>query len=116
INDPQTIESAPIPRTTRTAGPRRWRWTAKQFHKLADMGFFEDHHVELIDGELYELTINPPHNTAVCLTCTALRAVFGPGYAVRDQKSLDLGRRYQPEPDAAVVLGDPRDYATKNPT
>ncbi|HKI18317.1 MAG TPA: Uma2 family endonuclease [Isosphaeraceae bacterium] len=112
IHDPQTAPA----RGTRLQGPRRWRWTAKQFYKLADRGCFGDHKVELIDGELYELTRNPPHDTAVCLTRLALAAAFGPGYAVRDQKTLDLGRRNQPEPDTAVVRGDPRDFTTKHPT
>jgi Uma2 family endonuclease len=116
VNDPQTMKSTPIHQTAGKAGRRRWRWTAEQFHQLSNAGFFRDSHVELVNGELYELTVNPPHNVAVCLTCLALRAVFGQGFAVRDQKSLDLGRRYQPIPDAAVVVGEPRDYAAKNPT
>jgi len=114
VEEPRTAEAAP--RSRGKGGPRRWRWTARQFHKLANRGYFGDHKVELVDGELYELAKNPPHDTAVCLTRLALAAAFGPGHAVRDQKTLNLGRRNQPEPDVAVVSGDPRDYATKHPT
>jgi Uma2 family endonuclease len=98
------------------AEARRWLWTAEQHHRLAELGFYGDRHVELIDGVLYELSTNPPHETAVCLTRIALIAIFVPGHTVRDQKTLDLGRRYQPLPDVAVVIGDPRDYAIKHPT
>ena len=38
-----------------------------------NLGLFEDHHVELINGELIELTTNPPHDSAVGLTGHALR-------------------------------------------
>src|SRR5262249_47960039 len=72
-------------RTPRVAGPRRWRWTAKQYHKLANMGFFGDRKVELINGELFPLPTNPPHDTAVHLTSDALRAAFGAGYYIRAQ-------------------------------
>ncbi len=102
--------------TDRGAGARRWRWNVDEYRRLDELGFFEDHKVELINGELYELTTNPPHDTSVSLTGTALEAAFGPGYVVREEKTLDLGRRYQPHPDAAVVVGQTRDYAVKHPT
>src|SRR4051794_29773414 len=113
IDDPKTTTKS---EATRRDGPRRWRWTSQQFHRLANGGFFGDRHVELINGDLYELTTNPPHDTAVHLTVDAVKAGFGPGFTVRDQKTLDLGRRYQPQPDVAVVAGNPRDYASKHPT
>jgi len=87
-----------------------------EYRRLDDLGFFEDHNVELIDGELYELTTNPPHDTSVSLTGAALAAAFGAGYVVREEKTLDLGRRYQPHPDVVVVVGHTRDYSLKHPT
>jgi Uma2 family endonuclease len=116
VDDPRTAPMTPERRRNGKAGPRRWRWTAEQYRRLDKLGFFEDHHVELINGELIELTTNPPHDTAVGLTGHALRAAFGPEYAVREEKTLDLGRRYQPHPDVAVVVGSTRDYSTKHPT
>ncbi|MGO9470745.1 MAG: Uma2 family endonuclease [Isosphaeraceae bacterium] len=104
------------PATARGAGARRWRWNVDEYRRLDELGFFEDHKVELIDGELYELTTNPPHDTSVSLTGRALAAAFGAGYVVREEKTLDLGRRYQPHPDLAVVAGHPRDYSLKHPT
>jgi hypothetical protein len=96
-------------------GPRSWRWSADQYRRLDEMGFFEDRRVELVNGKLIVLTTNPPHDTAVTLTCSTLRGVFGPKYVVREEKTLDLGRRYQPRPDAVVVPGVERDYATVHP-
>jgi Uma2 family endonuclease len=98
-----------------TGGSRRVRWTREQFHRMADAGFFGDRHVELIGGELFEMVTNPPHETAVGLAVRAATLAFGPNFLVRDQKTLDLGRRYQPLPDVTVVTGDLRDYAAAHP-
>jgi hypothetical protein len=68
-----------------------------------------------MNGELYELTVNPPHDTGVYETFTTLWRGFGAGYAVRPRMALDLGRRYQPLPDVAVVVGAGRDYAAQHP-
>jgi Uma2 family endonuclease len=97
-------------------GPRRIRWTKKEFYRLAELGFFQDRHVELVGGELMQMTINPPHCVALGLTSDALRAAFGPGHYVRSQGVLDLAIRHQPQPDLAVVPGVPRDYASAHPT
>lgn len=98
------------------ARTHRWRWTADQYRRLDDLGFFQDRRVELVDGDLYELTTNPPHDTSVGLTGKALGAAFGSGYVIREEKTLDLGRRSQPRPDVAVVEGQPRDYSLRHPT
>jgi Uma2 family endonuclease len=82
---------------------------------MSDAGLFEDRHVELINGDLYELVVKPPHDTSVALVVEALRASFGAGYVIRDQKALDLGRRNQLIPDVAVVRGQIRDYAAVAP-
>src|SRR5207249_5136602 len=96
-------------------GPRRVRWTREEFQRMANAGFFGDRHVELIGGELFEMVTNPPHDTAVGLSAKAAEAAFGPGFLVRDQKTLDLGRRSQPLPDVVVVPGGLRDYAVAQP-
>jgi len=98
--------------------PRRdgvFRFTVNQFYKLDDLGFFEDRHVELIEGVIYEMTMKPAHATATELTDEALRTVFQGRWHVRQSKALDVGRRSLPEPDAAVVVGTIRDYAETHP-
>jgi hypothetical protein len=98
------------------AGARRWRWTADDYRRLDEMGFFQDRKVELVNGDLYELTTNPPHDTSVLLTGKALEVAFGSGYFVRQEKTLDLGRRFQPHPDDAVIQGEPRNFSASHPT
>lgn len=97
-------------------GPRRIRWTKKEFYRLAELGFFQDRRVELVGGEIMRMTINPPHCVALGLTTDALRAAFGRGYFVRSQGVLDIHIRHQPQPDVTVVSGGPRDYVSAHPT
>ena len=98
--------------------PRRdgvFRFTINQFYKLDDLGYFEDRHVELIDGVIYEMTRRPAHAVGVQLATHILIATFA-GRSVRSGLPLDVGRRSLPEPDLAVVVGGPRDYADNHPT
>jgi len=57
-----------------------------------------------------------PHATGVRLVLRALRAVFGAGWTVDSQLPVALDDYSEPEPDAAVVPGAPRDYRDAHPT
>jgi Uma2 family endonuclease len=110
-HDPRSTESEERARRVFGPGPRRLRWTADQYYRLADLGFFRNRRVELIGGDIIEMSaVKPPHSIGVDLLGDALRAAFGPGHWVRIQQPIDVGRRTQPEPDAAVVFGEARDF------
>jgi Uma2 family endonuclease len=94
---------------------RRFRFTREQYYRLGELGFITDRRVELIHGELWQMTVNPPHSISTGLVNHALSVGFGPGYWLRFNEPLDFGRRNQPQPDLAVVPGGPRDY-TSHPT
>ena len=93
-------------------------WTRDEYYKMAATGLFDrNERVELIAGEI--ITITPQdsrHATAVRLAEDAFRPAFGQGYDVRAQLPLDLSLHSQPEPDIAVVVGNPRDYRDAHPT
>jgi Uma2 family endonuclease len=94
----------------RLVAPRTYRWSRDEFHQMADLGWFDDKHVELIDGEIIEMPIaKEPHVKAVSLALRALTAAFGLGHWIRPQAGLDLDPHSEPEPDLAVVPGDIRD-------
>jgi len=98
-------------------GPRRFRWTREKYMKLAERGFFRNKRVELIHGEIIEMSpVGTWHATSVALTYRILEAIFGPVDHVRVQQQHDLGVGEQPEPDLAVVRGSPRDYMSEHPT
>lgn len=93
------------------------QWTRAEYERLVDSGFFRpDEPVELIGGQL--IVSEPqgsPHAAAVGLAGDALRAVFGRGWTVREEKPVALDDDSEPEPDLAVVPGEHRDYAGGHP-
>ncbi len=93
-------------------------FTRKEYYALDDNHFFHDQRVQLIGGVILEETavMNPPHATAIQLASHVLGLAFGVGHTVRCQLPIDLGLISEPEPDAAVVTGSPRDYSTQHPT
>lgn len=92
-------------------------WTRAEYERLVDGGFFRpDEPIELIGGRLI---VSEPqgssHAVAVGLTSEALRAAFGPGWVIREEKPVALDDDSEPEPDLAVVPGTHRDYSTAHP-
>jgi Uma2 family endonuclease len=98
--------------------PRPRLWTAEEFYLLLDQGFFlPNNRVELIEGEIIDMPAQKNyHGAALTLTQMALLAIFGEGYWVRPQLSLDLSPISVVDPDIAVIRGDPRTYSQTNPT
>jgi Uma2 family endonuclease len=83
---------------------------------MQEAGLFEGRHVQLLDGELFEVTKNPPHNAAVAALADALRALLPRGeYSVREEKSIEPWADWWPEPDVAVVRGIAADYFDRHP-
>lgn len=102
---------------TKTAEPKPFRWTREEYYRLAKMGIFNGRRVELIEGEILEMSPQlPPHTAAIFLAEETMRAVFSKGYVVRTQAPLSLGMDSDPEPDVAVVAGSLRDYTQSHPT
>ncbi len=97
---------------------RTRRWTRREYGRLIDVGVLhEDDAIELLEGRLvFAEPQHTPHATAIDLAGEALRQAFGPGWRVRVQLPLGLGRDSEPEPDVAVVRGDARDFLVDHPT
>ncbi len=92
-------------------------WTRDEYHRLADLGFFEERRIELVEGQVMDMAaMRSPHAAAVDLVDTALKAVFDAGYYIRQQKPFVISDISEPEPDVAVVPGTIRDYAEAHPT
>jgi Uma2 family endonuclease len=73
------------------------------------MGMFEGRRAMLIDGVILEEgPMNPPHAITLELVEAALRTAFGSGWRFRSQSPLVLGQDLDPEPDFAVIAGNPR--------
>ncbi|MEO2090806.1 MAG: Uma2 family endonuclease [Gemmataceae bacterium] len=87
------------------------RFTRDQYRAMAENGFFDGRRIMLIHGEVLEMAaMKEPHACGVSTVANVLRATFGPGFYVREDKPLDVNGTDDPEPDVVVVPGSPRDY------
>ncbi len=76
-NDPQVRKPW---LTRKPPWPRQdglFRFTVNQFYQLDELGFFDDRHVELIEGIIHEMTANPPHCVAMGLATNLFHGIFG---------------------------------------
>ncbi|AGA92187.1 hypothetical protein Thimo_3525 [Thioflavicoccus mobilis 8321] len=96
----------------------RYRFSRVQFERMVDAGVFgPDDRLELLDGEIIDMAPQKSrHATAVTLVGDMLRAAFGTGVTVRIQLPFCLDDHSEPEPDVAVVPGDPRSYRDAHPS
>lgn len=93
-------------------------WSRADYERMVESGILgPDDRLELIEGEI--LTMSPqnsPHVTGVQLVSEGLREAFrGREVVVRVQAPLALGEDSEPEPDVAVVAGNPRDFRAAHP-
>ena len=88
-----------------------------EYECLVERGLFEpDDRIELIDGLLVvREPQSAPHLVALQLAQGALQRTFGDGWNVRPAGPVALDEDSEPEPDLAVVPGDPRDYVGGHP-
>jgi Uma2 family endonuclease len=94
------------------------RFTAEEYLHMIAVGILGDgDHVELVDGEVVTMVPQEPEHSALD---DELRERLAHAYRdasafVRDQKPLRCGDYGVPEPDLAVVRGQPRDYISAHP-
>ncbi|MDW8107125.1 MAG: Uma2 family endonuclease [Armatimonadota bacterium] len=99
-----------------TVFPSRFRFSPEMYHQMAQMGLFASKRVELIEGEIVEMSpVGPKHFASSNKTQRLFNRLFGEQYLVRYQGPLALGDS-EPEPDIAVVPGDDETYADQHPT
>lgn len=83
----------------------RYRLSVEDFHRMGEAGIFrEDDHIELIDGELIEMTpIGSRHAAMVGRLTRALVSLVQDRAIVWVQNPLRLERDSEPEPDLALL-------------
>ena len=94
------------------------KWTRVEYERLVEAEILgPDDRVELLGGAMIEKEPQySPHATGIQLVQRALTEAFGAGWVVRPQMPVALDDESEPEPDVAVVPGDPRDYRDAHPT
>lgn len=102
------------------SAPAVHSFTVDDFHRLSASGVFgPEERVELIAGQIYDMTpIGALHATSVQKTLAALwklplETATGTWH-IRVQQPLTL-KQSEPQPDLAIVRGQPDDYATRHP-
>ncbi|HRJ41073.1 MAG: Uma2 family endonuclease [Caldilineaceae bacterium] len=97
--------------------PRLLLWTKDEYYKMAEIGFFDGKRVELIGGQVLEMSpMLSGHATATMLVAEALRKAFASRHFLRVQLPLSVSEISDPEPDVAVIEGTIRDYRDAHPT
>jgi Uma2 family endonuclease len=94
-----------------------YRFTVAEYEELGRLGILtEDDNVELLEGWIVpKMTKHPPHDGTIDLLQFLLTQMLPTGWLPRVQNvviTLDSA----PEPDVAVVRGQPGDYRKKHPT
>jgi Uma2 family endonuclease len=93
-----------------------WRLRVEQYHAMISAGILTaDDPVELLEGWLvYKMPQNPPHRVATHLAQTALERILPTGWYVDTQAPITL-EDSEPEPDIAIIRGEPRLYSNRHP-
>ncbi len=95
----------------------RRRLSVDDYDALIASGRLDGVPVELIDGWLYDMNAQGPiHANHTVWLRRVLERVYGPGYHVRDHSPLRATDFDQPEPDLALVRGEPVKGERPHPT
>jgi len=97
--------------------PRRWRWTYSDLLRLDEMGFFADHRIELIDGEIVECApMSPPRACVLSTLCADLHRIFDGGLIVRLRSPFTMEHNNLLQPDVLVVRGMKGEFKDRHPS
>ena len=93
------------------------RFTVDEYHRMADAGILhEDDRVELLDGQIVEMSpIYPPHAGCVNRLTRLLSATLGDRATLSVQNPVVLGLHSEPQPDIAVLRPRADGYARRHP-
>ena len=101
--------------TTVPHAPRPARFSKAEYYRMAESGVFTGRRVELMGGEIIEMSpIGPLHASVVAHVSRLLNRLF-PDHHVRTQLPFDASGDSEPEPDLALVHGEPGDFREAHP-
>lgn len=91
------------------------KWSIKDYHNLIDNDVLINKNVELLDGELIEMSPESPLHTYVTLKGSSYLREKLKGLAViREAHPVTLSNS-EPEPDIAIVKSHPHQYKYQHP-
>lgn len=92
------------------------KWTLEEYHRMIEAGILSDRHVELLDGEIVEMS--PEGTSHAHLSSTAadyIRELLRGKATIREGKPITLTERSEPEPDIAIVQKLGEEYFDHHP-
>ncbi len=98
-------------------GVRLHRWTLEEYHRLGELGMFEGRRVELIEGEICEMSpMATPHAAAIMVLDEVFGEVLQRRYGIRCQLPMTMPNATEPEPDFAIVERRTDNYRKEHPS
>lgn len=93
-------------------------FTVDEFHRMVEAGILrDDQRVELIDGEIVDMTpIGPRHAACVRRLTSLLVQRVGDQALVSVQNPIRLGERSEPQPDLALLRPQADGYKIAHPS
>ncbi len=121
LEPPPPSTRAPVAPSMPPPGPvdLLYRLSVEQYHAMADAGILNrSDRVELLEGLLVaKMTKHSPRIVATDLTQTVLMRTLPAGWFASMQNPITIVEsNSEPEPDAKVVRGEPRDYLNRRVT
>lgn len=92
------------------------KWNLEDYHQMVETGLLEDRHVELLGGEIVEMSPEgAPHSSYCGETVKYLRRLLGELAEVREAHPITLPNNSEPEPDVAIVKVRSTLYRDRHP-
>ena len=92
------------------------KWSLQDYHQMIDTGLLDDRKLELLRGEIIEMSPEGTAHTSYCdETGEYLRRILGTRARVRQAHPITLPNSSEPEPDIAVVKVSPTLYRDRHP-
>ena len=115
---PAPVAEPPAPAVPVQVPRTHHRFTAAEYNRLGEVGIIgEDERVELIDGEILDMcAIGYRHAAHVRELTTLLADNRVKGMRIDVQNPLQLGERYQPQPDLMLLRARTDRYKAALPT
>ena len=92
-----------------------FKWSISDWHELVNSGVLAEHHVELLEGEIIQMSPEGPmHSSTNYSVAEYFRELLKKRAIVREAHPITLDNS-EPEPDIAVVRSPYTDYFTQHP-
>ena len=92
------------------------KWSVDDYHKMIETGLLDDRSVELINGEIIQMSPEGVTHSFYCRgTAKYLRSILGDRAEISEAHPISLPNDSEPEPDIAVLKTPDTRYQSRHP-